>query len=189
MGYEFRLTRDRSTVNSKYSSSFIGNGQKAVAPVLQRYKTGEYRIIGTCSFFISPNLFITAAHIFEGDDINDDDGFSVFLDETCELVPIVNLYKYEHADLAIFTIDAAANDYLSQVNPLAVMSSPLGLGEVVALFGFSHSDVDPSNTEETADGDVYQSMSFRPKWELGGVLEVHESGCRLVRGNVLKPAY
>ena len=94
----------------------------------------------------------------------------------------MNLYKYDNADLTIFVLDSNAREFLSEVNPVAVMNSPLAQNEIVALFGFSHSEVDPSNAEETANGDVYQTMRFRSKWELGGVLEVHNDGCRLVQG-------
>lgn len=68
------------------------------------------------------------------------------------------------------------------MNPLAVMNSPLIQSEIVALFGFSHSDINPLNTQEQPNGDIYQSMRIRSKWELGGILEVHESGCRMVNG-------
>ena len=42
----FNLSRDRSTVNAKYKFNFIGNSQKAIAPVLQRYSSGEYNLVG-----------------------------------------------------------------------------------------------------------------------------------------------
>jgi len=182
MAQKFNLTRDRSKANSKYKFSFIGNSQKAIAPVLKKYKSGEFRIIGTCSYFIRPNLFITAAHIFEGDDINDDDGFYIILDGTMEPLQITQIHKYESADLAIFLLDSNVQEYLEDVNPVAVMNLLPEQSEIVALFGFSHSDVDPSNTEEIANGDIYQKMHLRSKWELGGVLEVHTNGCRLVKG-------
>jgi len=182
MAYKFDLTRDRSAVNGKYAFDFLGNSHKAVVPVLQHYQSDEYRIIGTASYFIRPNIFITAAHIFEGDDINHDDGFCIFIEGAPDPIPLVEKHIFESSDLAIIVLDSTQKNYLVDINPLAVMNLPPEKSEVVAIYGYSHSDVDPSNISEIEDGSFLQKMSFRTKWELGGVLEIHESGHRLVKG-------
>jgi len=98
MTYNFRLTRERSTVSSKYDFEFIGNSRLAVVPVLQRYEKG-YRIIGTGSYFIRPNTFITAARIFEGDDIKPSDSFYIVSEAVLDYpLKVIEIYKYESFD-------------------------------------------------------------------------------------------
>ncbi len=146
MVQKFNLTRDRSAVSGRYLFKFIGNSQKAVAPVLQKYQTGEYRLIGTSSCFIKPNLFITASHIFDGDDNNTDDGFYIIYDTNPEPLLITHIYKYEALDLAMFQIDLNYSEQLEEIKPLAVMNLPPEKSEVVATFGFSHTVIDPKDT-------------------------------------------
>lgn len=182
MSPELNLTRDRSVAAKKYKFEFIGNAGKAVVPVFQRYQSGEYRIIGTASYFIKPRVFITAAHIFEGDDINEDDGFSIFIDGVEEPVPLVEKHRHETLDIAIIVADEEAEKYLEDVNPLAVMNLPPEEHEIVAVFGYSHSIVDPANTFTMENGDVVQNMQLRSKWEVGGVLGIHNEGHRMIKG-------
>ena len=182
MAYKFDLTKDRSAVNGKYVFEFFGNSHKAVVPVLQHYKVDEYRIIGTASYFIRPNIFITANHIFDGDDINHDDGFCVVLEGAPKPIRISHRHTYRSLDLATLIIESTSTDYLEDVNPLAVMNLPPEKHEVVAVIGYSHSNVDPSNIYEIEDGTFLQEMNLRTKWELGGVLEIHESGRGHING-------
>lgn len=182
MTYKFELTKDRSAACNKYAFEFIDNSNNAVVPVLQRYQTGEYRIIGTGSYFIRPNIFITASHVFEGDDINSDDGFYVVLEGAPQPIAMTHKFSHEEYDLAIFYLEDTAEKYLEKVNPLAVMNSPLIESEIVALFGYSHSIIDPSSTIEEENGDVNQEFRLRSKWEVGGVLNIHESGRGHVKG-------
>jgi len=182
MKHEFKLTRDRSTACSRYEFQFYENAGSAVVPILQRYQTGEYRIIGTGSYFIKPNLFITAAHIFEGVDINSDDGFSIIIEGSEEPIPLVEKHIHENLDLAILVLDDSGIQYLEEINPLAVMNLPPEKNEIVAIFGYSHSIVDPNNTFNDDNGDTLQKLRLRSKWEVGGVLEIHDSGTRLLNG-------
>lgn len=178
----FELTKDRSAINGRYMFEFLGKSEQAVVPVLQRYRSGEYRIIGTAFFFLEPSLFLTASHMFEGRDINVDDDFYVVLAGDDEPVRIAKRFLHENTDIAILVLDDLATPRLQDINPLAVMDSPLVKGEVVAIFGFSHSLVDPDDAAEADDGVVFQPIRLRSKWELGGILECHPSGCRLIKG-------
>lgn len=182
MDYKFNLTRDRSAACNKYQFNFFGNSGKAVVPIFQRYQSGEYRIIGTGSYFIKPNIFITAAHIFEGYDINADDGFYVIIDGTADPIPLVQKHRHETLDLAILVLDDSGVEYLQDVNPLAVMNLPPEKSEIIAIFGYSHSIVDPEVTVTEENGDVYQNFRLRTKWEIGGVLDIHPLGTRLLKG-------
>lgn len=182
MAYKFELTKDRSAVNGKYTFTFVGNSHKAVVPVLQHRQSGEYRIIGTGFYLIRPNIFITAAHIFKGNDINDDDSFSVLLEDAPDPIPLTHKYNHESLDIAFFILDSTSLDYLEDVNPLAVMNMLPTKNEVVAIFGYSHSDVDPMNKCEIDDGEAMQNTILRSKWELGGVLGIHDSGRGFVKG-------
>lgn len=180
--YNFNSTRDRSAACNKYEFNFIANAGKAVVPVLQRYQSGEYRIIGTGSYFIKPNIFITAAHIFEGDDINPDDGFYVIIEGATNPIPLIQRHAHETLDIAMLVLDDSGIAYLEDVNPLAVMNLPPEKCEIVAIFGYSHSIVDPEQTITVDNGDVYQNLRLRTKWEVGGVLNVYKSGVRLLKG-------
>jgi len=178
----FKLTRDRSAACGKYEFQFYENSGRAVVPILQRYRSGEFRIIGTGSYFIKPSLFITAAHIFEGDDINPDDSFSIIIDGSVEPIPIVEKHVHEYLDLAIVLIDESCTKHLENINPLAVMDLPPEKSEIVAVFGYSHSIVDPMNSFTDDSGNVLQYLRLRSKWEVGGVLKIHNSGARLLKG-------
>lgn len=186
--YKFNLTKDRSAINGKYTFEFIGNSQRAVVPVLQHTQLDEYRIVGTASYFIQPNIFITAAHIFKGPDINDDDGFSIFLDGAQEPTPIFPLFRDESLDLAVVKLECASSEYLNGIDPLTVMNLPPEQFEVVASFGYSHSRADPtinpSEIYEKNDGSFEQHLNFKTKWELGGILEIHNSGRGHIKGQV-----
>lgn len=181
MAYNFRLTRERSLASSNYEFEFIGNSRHAVVPVLQRYEAG-YRIIGTGSYFIKPNIFITAAHIFEGDDIRPNDSFFIISEGSLDYpLEIIEIHKHETLDLAFMILEQKGEKYFEQINPLAVMNLPPLQNEIVAVFGYSHSIVDPNNAIEV-EGEVMQPMRLRCKWELGGVLEIQNTGTRLLNG-------
>ena len=180
-GVELSLTRDRSAINAKYKFGFIGDAENAVVPVLQ-YRNGTYRLIGTASYFGEPDWFITAAHIFEGDDINASDGFAVFFQGAPEPTRLSEKYSFADIDLAICRLEEHAQAYIGGTKPLAVMNLPPEVGEVVAAFGYSHSNVDPENTFEDQEGGLIQALRIRSKWELGGVLAVHPEGRGWVSG-------
>lgn len=181
MPYNFRLTRDRSIACTKYGFEFISNSRLAIVPILQRYQKG-YRLIGTGSYFICPNIFITAAHLFDGNDINENDTFYIlserFLDYPFE---IIEVHRHEILDLAFLILEPEGEKFFNGINPLAVMNLPPLKHEIVGVFGFSHSIVVPDDTIEENEV-VYQNMRIRSKWEVGGVLEVHCSGRGMVKG-------
>ncbi len=179
---EFDLTRDRSKANGKYQFGFFDESHKAIVPVFQRYITGEYRIIGTAFYALKPNIFITAKHIFEGSDINDDDSFYIFIEGASEPTLIGHINNYDSADIALLTVDGGINNYLCNINPLAVMNLGPEIHEIMAIFGYSHSHVDPSDTFELEYGEVQQHMRIRTKWELGGVIDIHNNGRGFVKG-------
>lgn len=182
MNHKFNLTRDRSVAGKKYEFDFIDNARKAIVPIFQRYQSGEYRIIGTGSYFIEPHIFITAAHIFEGKDINHDDGFYIAIEGVDEPVPLVEKHVHEYLDLAILVLDESGITPLQDVNPLAVMNLPPEIGEVVAIFEYSHSIVEPENTHLDKNGNTLQEIKLRSKWEVGGVQHIHDKGTRLLKG-------
>ena len=62
------------------------------------------------------------------------------------------------------------------------MNLPPEKQEIVGVFGFSHSIVDPKDAQMDENGEVVQHMRIRSKWEIGGVLEIHNSGVRLLVG-------
>lgn len=180
--YDFRLTHNRSLTNKKYKFEFLGNSEKAIVPVLQRYNTEEYNLIGTASYFIAPNIFITAAHIFVGRGINQSDTFHILLNDMEETIPIITRTEINSdLDIVLFEIDQHFIHCLNGLNPLGTKMMPPYKGEVVGSLGFSHTIVDPDNIFISTQGDQ-QLMKIRSKWELGGVLEIHNQGCRQVRG-------
>ncbi len=173
--YVFDLTKDRSAVNSKYRFEFIGSQSSAVVPVLQHLVgDGGYNLIGTASYICEPNIFITAKHIFEGDDIHDDDRFQVVLGEENFFYSIVN-YPIEGTDISLFTVENAMS-ILSTLKPFRILNGEVARHEVVGCFGYSHSEVYPEDIFLDGDGEPTQPMRFRTKWELGGVLEHHSEG-------------
>lgn len=176
---KFDLTRDRSAVSGKYEFSFIGNAQKAIVPVLQ-YRSGRYRIIGTASYFGEPNWLITAQHIFRGDDIADTDGFAVYFDGTSEPMRLDAKYDLQGTDVTLCRLEGGVPPSIGDVTPFRVMNLAPEVHEVVAAFGYSHSSVNPNEVFEDEDGELLQSLRFRAKWELGGVLAIHPEG----RGHV-----
>ena len=179
MAYDFRLTRDRSQANVKYEFDFIGNSRLAIVPVLHRFANG-YRIIGTASYFIRPNIFLTVGHLFEGDDIQPNDSFYLICESSIDWpLEIIEIIKHETLDLAFLVLENDGEQYFNDVNPLAVMNLPPLKNEIVAVFGYSHSLVNPEEAIEQ-EGEFVQPMRIRSKWELGGVLDISENG----RGNV-----
>ena len=181
MAHGFRLVRERSLANSKYEFNFIGNSHRAVVPVLQRYDAG-YRLIGTGSYFIKPNIFITAAHLFEGEDIKPNDSFFIISEGSSnDPLKIIAIHKHESWDLAFMVLEQPGEKYFEGTDPIAVMNLAPEKDEIVAVFGYSHSTVDPNNVTEV-NGDVVQIMQLRCKWELGAVLEIHDNGHRFLKG-------
>ena len=181
MPYNFSLTRERSKASSKYKFEFLRNSRFAIVPVLQRYQEG-YRLIGTGSYFIHPNIFITAAHLFDGDDINPNDSFYIFSERSLDWpLEIIKIHRHETLDFAFLIIENEGEKFFDGINPLAVMNLPPEKHEIVGVFGFSHSIVDHSNTIEQ-NGEFFQNMQIRSKWEVGGVLEIHDSGRGMVKG-------
>ena len=183
MQYKFTLARDRSIASSKYEFEFIGNSRLAIVPVLQRYQKG-YRLLGTGSYFIRPNIFITAAHLFDGSDIAANDSFYILSERSLDLdypYEIIEVRMHEIFDLAFLTIDQEGEKFFNGINPLAVMNLPPERHEIVGVFGFSHSIVDSNDVVENKEV-VCQNMQIRSKWEVGGVLKVHSSGRGMVKG-------
>lgn len=181
MPYDFNFTRERSTANNKYEFKFFGNSRHAIVPVLQRYQKG-YRLIGTGSYFIPPNIFITAAHLFDGDDIKPNDSFYIFSEKSLDWpLEITEIHRHETLDLAFLIVENEGEQFFKEVNPLAVMNLPPQKHEIVGVFGFSHSIIDHENTIKQ-NGGVLQNMQIRSKWEVGGVLEIHGSGRGMVKG-------
>jgi hypothetical protein len=181
MAHNFRLTRDRSIANIKYEFDFIGNSRLAVVPVLARINQG-YKLLGTASYIIAPNIFITAAHLFEGDDIPEGCSFYILSENSLNYpLKVIEIQKHKSLDLAFFILEKDGEKHFNKVNPLAVMSDHPIKDEIVAIFGYSHSLVNPDEVI-TDDGESVQPMQIRSKWELGGIVEIHKKGRGFVKG-------
>jgi len=178
------LTKDRSTSNSKYKFSFIGNGSNSVVPVLQRWKSGKYRLIGTGFMVASPNVFVTAKHIFKGNDINVGDDRFYIVDEEAECpAPISDVLLHDDRDGAIFTVNFSAIGLSPDLTPVAIKCLPPDTDEIIGSFVYANSFVDPSiGIFENKDSSVDQYCKNRSHWEVGGVKEVFGGGRGFVKG-------
>lgn len=181
MPVSFSSTKDRAKAYSKYQFRFIGNSGRAIVPVLHRSGQG-YRIIGTASYIIKPNIFITAAHLFEGTDIPKGSSFYILAENSADYpLEIIEIQKHATFDLAFLVLEECAEKLFDDMNPLAVMNLPPEINEIVAIFGYSHSIVNPSDAFDE-NGVKMQPMHILSKWELGGVLEIHKHGRGYVKG-------
>jgi hypothetical protein len=173
--------KDRSAAMRKYEFSFIGNSKTAVVPILQRYQSGEYRLVGTGSYFLEPNIFLSAKHLFEGDDINEDDGFYSILEGNNDPIPFTAKWVHDESDIALLWLDQTGIHYLKDVSPLGVMYDRPIESEIVAICGYAHSLVDHVLTEDN-ENVFLQKVSLILRWEVGGTLEIHETGRGFIKG-------
>lgn len=171
---KFDIAKDRSAVNGMYQFSFVGDAIKAIVPVLQ-CRHGRYRLVGTATYFGAPDWFITAGHIFQGKDIDKSDDFAVHFDGTAEPARFDQVFLLSDTDIAICRLGGRLPGVVEHLTPFAVMNLSPEVHEIVATFGFAHSLVKPDEVYETR-GERFQSLLFRSKWELGGVLAIHPTG-------------
>lgn len=185
MSSGFKIKVDRSTVHGQYNFKFANNANNAnnaIVPVLQRVGKG-YRLIGTASFLIKPNIFVTVAHLFQGEDISIGDSFFILSHDSPDYpLEIKAIHNDVNTDISIFELVLEeANQFFQKVQPIGVMNLEPEIGEIVGVFGCSHSEVNPDNIIEV-ESETIQPLIIKTKWEVGQILNISQSGLRLVKG-------
>ena len=185
-------TRERSPASSRYDFEFAGDYERSVFPVLQRTKVGKIRLIGTGFFIASGGIFVTAKHIFEGDDIIDSDYFEIAQmgNDHVERRDITHIHSHDVLDIAICSLELSHDQCVSCENHPVVstmQADPIirdRKSEVLGSYVFAQTlvhDPEPDTTGEH-DFEDTQLINWRGHWEKRYVEEIHPDGLRNVNG-------
>lgn len=174
-----QLTRQRSVASSRYDFSFIGNNDRSVFPILHQPKHGRPMLKGTGFFALPGGLFLTAKHVFEGNEISCDDAFDLIVDcdGTIDQLPIKEIHLHETLDIAIGLVELPTqasivpfmhDDPILSEQGAEPLAAPVFAQTLVrVLKPFDQSQV---------------LLTRRYHWEKGYVEEIHSDGLRYVSG-------
>ena len=177
---QLQLTRSRSVVNGRFSFSFAADFDRTIFPIIHQPRGGRPRLIGAGFFILPWGLFVTAGHLFEGNDIADDDAFDALVDlggGNLRQIPIEEIHRSEERDVAFGIVSMESDAPIVPVMQLPPIVTEGG-AEPIGAPVFAHTlvqELRPLSPDEV----LFQR---RYHWELGYAEEIHEHGRGFVRG-------
>lgn len=153
--------------------------ERSIFPIVQQQKNGRPKLIGSGFFILPWGLFVTAKHIFEGKDIDEEDAFDAFVTVDGALVqlPIEEINLSSDRDIAFGVIQmqsAASIVSVMQDDPIVSEHGNEVLGALVFAQTLIHEKI-PFDPDEVI-------FNVRSLWEKGYVEDIHPDGLRYVPG-------